>query len=255
MHIVLTNDDGIQAPGLAAVARVLKEEHELVIVAPDRGYSAQSHASTLFAPIVLKQMTLPGLEEIPTYAVSGTPADCVRMALESVLDRRPDFVISGINNGFNAGVDIVYSGTVAAAREAYFYGIPAMAWSAGRQEVMPYDLVARQAKKLWEQLAPQMVESPGILNYNYPVRPSRGLRVCPAGGTTRYRFDRETLEDGSWRLELADRENSAHPEGSDRYYLREGYETLTPLLWDPTCHAALSQWEEFLENMNKHTRY
>ena len=127
MHILLTNDDGIQAPGLWALYNRFVKNHSISVIAPDREQSAVGHAITLNRPLRVSRVSMNG--NCSGYAVSGTPADCVKLGVLELLDTKPDMLISGINPGANVGVNVNYSGTVAAAKEAALYGITAMAVS------------------------------------------------------------------------------------------------------------------------------
>ncbi|MGD9198585.1 MAG: 5'/3'-nucleotidase SurE, partial [Desulfobacterales bacterium] len=140
MNILLTNDDGIYAPGLAALYRHLATENDVAVIAPDREQSAVGHGITLNKPLRAHKMTIPNAFE--GYAVSGTPADCIKMGVLEILKTNPDLVISGINPGANVGVNINYSGTVAAAKEAALYGILAISVSINSRQVDSYDAAA-----------------------------------------------------------------------------------------------------------------
>ena len=129
MRILLTNDDGVMAEGIYALAKELEKDHEVIIIAPETQRSAQSHAVTILQPLTVKEVKLDGLKS-KAYSISGTPADCVRAGLEVLIDEPIDYVFSGINMGLNSGMDILYSGTVSAAIEANIYGIPSIAVSA-----------------------------------------------------------------------------------------------------------------------------
>src|SRR5690606_19674244 len=125
MRLLLVNDDGIHAEGINKLAMELEKKHEVTIVAPNDERSAQSHALTLRKPLIVKEVKLEGIKS-RAYSVSGTPADCVRIALDQLIKEPVDLVISGINKGLNVGMDVLYSGTVSAAIEANLYGIPSM---------------------------------------------------------------------------------------------------------------------------------
>ncbi len=130
MSILLVNDDGIYAPGLLTLAEKLREKYEVFIVAPDREQSAVGHAITIAEPLRIYEIEQKG--DFLGYAVSGTPADCVKLALRVILRRKPDLLISGINQGLNVGASLIYSGTVSAATEATMLLIPSIAQSAGQ---------------------------------------------------------------------------------------------------------------------------
>jgi 5'-nucleotidase len=182
LHILLTNDDGIYADGLWALYDAIHSRHNVVVVAPDRERSAVGHGITLQHPIRAAQITVPGGSK--GWSVSGTPADCVKLAIGELLETRPDLVISGINPGANVGVNLNYSGTVAAAREAALYGIAAMAVSVQVHDRPVYDLATRCVARLVPLLSANGL-APGIfLNINVPAAPpdkTVGILPHPAG--------------------------------------------------------------------------
>lgn len=178
MNILLTNDDGIYAPGLEALYRHLIVAHSVTVIAPDREQSAVGHGITLNEPLRVHPISLNN--SFQGYAVSGTPADCIKMGILEILDAKPDMVISGINPGANVGVNINYSGTVAAAKEATLYGILAMAVSIHSHEVQNYDEAAAFTKELAESLYTNGLPSGTFLNVNIPNRPLEsvaGVRI------------------------------------------------------------------------------
>ena len=151
MHILLTNDDGIQAPGLWALYNSLVKNHSISVIAPDREQSAIGHAITLNQPLRATRVSMNG--NCPAYAVSGTPADCVKLGVLELLESKPDMLISGINPGANVGVNVNYSGTVAAAKEAALYGITALAVSSMGPETHHYGDAAAFVAKLAAKIA------------------------------------------------------------------------------------------------------
>lgn len=173
MNILLTNDDGIYAPGLEALYRQLVVDHCVSVIAPDREQSAVGHGITLNAPLRVNLVSLNS--SFQGYAVSGTPADCIKMGVLEILDARPDIVISGINPGANVGVNINYSGTVAAAKEATLYGILAIAVSIHSREVQCYEAAAAFTKELAENVYANGLPSGTFLNVNIPNRPLKGI--------------------------------------------------------------------------------
>jgi 5'-nucleotidase len=178
MNILLTNDDGIYAPCLEALYKHLSVRHSVSVIAPDREQSAVGHGITLNEPLRAHQISINN--SFPGYAVSGTPADCIKMGVLEILDSRPDMVISGINPGANVGVNINYSGTVAAAKEATLYGILAMAVSIHSREVQFYDEAAVFIEELAEDLYANGLPFGTFLNVNIPNRPLKeiaGLRI------------------------------------------------------------------------------
>jgi len=242
MNILLTNDDGIQAVGLRSLYHALKRAgHSVRVVAPVTEMSAVGHAVTLAAPLRVK---LFDEKDFTGQGVSGTPADCVKLGLTTLLDSPPDLVVSGINAGANVGVDILYSGTVSAATEGALMGFPALAVS--YDHFSPEDLAAQgdYTARFLERVDWAGLPRHCVLNLNFPHLPldqARGLRVCPQ---TSAGYD-------DWYEERVDPRGRKYywltgvipPEkvlpGHDRALLTEGYLTLTPLRFDFTDHAAM----------------
>jgi 5'-nucleotidase len=171
MQIMVTNDDGINASGILALASALRELGDVTVVAPDRERSAAGHSLTLHSPLRVFELR-PGF-----YAVDGTPTDCVNMGIHSLLPFRPDLVVSGINHGPNLGDDITYSGTVAAAMEATLMGIPAIAVSlATFGEGACFATAAAVAVRVARQVAANGLPADTFLNVNVPDCPAEGLQ-------------------------------------------------------------------------------
>ena len=178
MNILITNDDGIYAPGLEALYKHLTARHSVAVIAPDREQSAIGHAITLNEPLRANKVSING--SFHGYAVTGTPADCIKMGVFEILDSKPDMVISGINPGANVGVNINYSGTVAAAKEATLYGILSIAVSIHSRDAQYYDEAAIFIEELAEQLFVNRLPFGTFLNVNIPNRPLReiaGIRI------------------------------------------------------------------------------
>jgi 5'-nucleotidase len=191
MHILLTNDDGIQAPGLWALYNSLVKNHSISVIAPDREQSAIGHAITLNQPLRATRVSMNG--NPPGYAVSGTPADCVKLGILELLESKPDMLISGINPGANVGVNVNYSGTVAAAKEAALYGITALAVSSMGPETDHYDDAAAFVAKLADKVADNGLPFGTFLNVNIPNLPIsdvRGIRISKLS----VQFFPETIE-------------------------------------------------------------
>ena len=184
MKILLTNDDGIYAKGLLALYNRFSEQHDVTIIAPDRERSAVGHGLTIYSPIRIKKLN--DCCEINGYAVSGTPADCVKLGIMELLDHKPDMVISGINPGANVGININYSGTAAAAREAALLGIPAMAVSIQGFTTDYYADVAIFAEKLSEKIMQRGLPKGTFLNVNLPDLPldkAEGVVISKQGAS------------------------------------------------------------------------
>ncbi|KRT54485.1 5'/3'-nucleotidase SurE [endosymbiont of Ridgeia piscesae] len=238
MKILLSNDDGFQAPGLAALAESLSPLGEIVVVAPERNRSGASNSLTLELP--LRAHT----HDNGFVSVDGTPTDCVHLAITGLLEEEPDMVVSGINAGANMGDDVLYSGTVAAATEGRFLGLPAIAVSMNSHNPDHYATGARVARELVERLLQRPLPSEVILNVNVPDLPFEQLKGMQA---TRlgHRHKAEPVvraEDPRGKtiywVGPAGAEQDAGP-GTDFYAVREGYVSVTPLQVDLTRHSAL----------------
>jgi 5'-nucleotidase len=184
MNILLTNDDGIYAKGLWAVYEHLKDRHNVTVVAPDRERSAVGHGITLHEPLHASKVHVNG--GWIGFAVNGTPVDCIKLGFVEILDSKPDIVISGINPGANVGVNINYSGTVAAAKEAALYGVPAIAGSIQGDEVDDYGDIASFMEELAEYVFQKGLPFGTILNVNFPcvtMGDCSGIRISKQGLT------------------------------------------------------------------------
>jgi 5'-nucleotidase len=178
MRILISNDDGYFAPGLACLAEHLSSIAEVVVVAPERDRSGASNSLTLDRPLKLKRAAN------GFHYVNGTPTDCVHLAVTGMLDYQPDMVVSGINAGANMGDDTIYSGTVAAATEGYLLGIPAIAVSLVGKEFKHYDTAARVAADLVQRFSGKTHQFPWLLNVNVPDIPHdklQGMEVTRLG--------------------------------------------------------------------------
>ncbi len=244
MRILLTNDDGIMAEGIYTLAKELEKDHEVIIVAPEIQRSAQSHAITLFQPLVVKEVELEGIKS-KAYSISGTPADCVRTGLEVLADGSVDMVFSGTNIGLNSGMDILYSGTVSAAIEANIYKIPSIAVSAELVDGdAKFDIAAKYEKKVLEESKEQLSKSNIVLNINIPYRNEEdilGIKVCKIGGVIYDYYFMDYNEKGEKILKLKGRRETEIEKDTDRYYLKEGYITVTPLHYDLTNFKLLEE--------------
>ena len=246
MRILVSNDDGVEAPGLHALARALGAIAEVWIVAPATEQSAQSHALTLQAPLRIRQ------HGERTYSVSGTPADAVYCALNHVCPPDITAVVSGINRGPNIADDVWYSGTVAAAREGALSGRTALSVSLPvRSGNADADAHWATAAALAVQLLPLLPsagsEARTVFNLNVPDRPVESLgplKVCPTG-RQHYRPSVEVAHDPRGRPVhwIGGETSGFHDQpGTDGYWLEQGHPTLTPLQLDATDHRLLEQW-------------
>jgi 5'-nucleotidase len=244
MTILVTNDDGIYAPGLAALQRALSGLGEVVVVAPDRPRSATGHAITLHKPLRINTVELPG--DGTAYMTNGTPSDCVVLGMMDLLDEQPALVVAGINLGPNLGEDLTYSGTVSAAMEASLMGVPAFAISVASYEAQDYGPAARYA----ERLAREIIESglpPGtLLNVNVPDLPEGKLGpvAVTRQGRRRYegRLERRLDPRGRPYFWLAGEVlEEADPGGTDVEAVNQGRISVTPVRLDLTADDCLDE--------------
>jgi len=241
--ILLCNDDGIYAPGLSALAEEVSELGEMVVVAPISERSAVGHGITLTRPLRVTPVHRSG--RLFGYGVSGTPADCIKMALKSLLDRVPDLVISGINPGPNAGINVIYSGTVSAAVEAAIMGVPSLAVSLDAFTEPDFAPAARIASLVAARILRDGLPEGILLNLNVPALPLsriRGFKVTRQG-TAGYREVIERRVDPRGREYYwlgGELQFSRESPGSDSVALEEGYCSLTPLRFDLTDEEGLN---------------
>ncbi len=246
MRILISNDDGYQSPGLRVLAEALGHHGEVTVVAPDRDRSGASNSLTLTAPLRVRRM------ENGYFCVEGTPTDCVHLAITGLLDKEPDLVVAGINFGANLGDDVIYSGTVAAATEGRFLGLPALAVSIDSHAPRHLETAARVAARLVENLTRHTMGPNVILNLNVPDLPYAqiaGISATRLGH--RHKAEpviRSTDPRGRtiYWVGPAGPEQDAGP-GTDFYALRHDRVAVTPLQVDLTRHALLDPLASWLE--------
>ena len=245
MKILVSNDDGYQSPGLIALVSALSTIAEVAVVAPERDRSGASNSLTLDVPLRARRA------ENGFIRVDGTPTDCVHLAITGLLDDEPDLVVAGINHGPNLGDDVLYSGTVAAATEGRFLGLPAIAISMATFEPRHLETAAQVAVRLVERLVSEPLESSTILNVNVPDLPLHQIKGFSA---TRlgHRHKAEPVVSSTdprgrtiYWVGPAGPEQDAGP-GTDFHALRHGYVSITPLQVDLTRHAALEGLRDWL---------
>ncbi len=242
MRILLCNDDGITAPGLTALYRAVRNLGEVTVVAPSAAKSAMSHAVTVGIPISCQKIHVH--EEFWGYSVAGSPADCVKLALAELMPQRPDLVLSGINHGANAGIDIFYSGTVAAAAEGAMFGIAAVALSLEIVQEADFDRAGRIARKVIDSLLERGIRPASLTNVNIPaLRPGvpRGVRLARQSTLTyEDRFEKKANGEGeTLYLLTGTRLDIGRQTETDLHALRDGYVSVTPLQFDLTDHEGL----------------
>ena len=241
MKILITNDDGVHAPGLAALRKCIAEVAQVVVVAPDREQSAVSHALTLHHPLRAARLA----DDV--YSVEGTPTDCVNLGIHSLLSFRPDLVISGINSGANLGDDVTYSGTVAAALEATLMGIPAIAVSlACKGAGENYQAAALFAARLARMVVDKGLPPDTFLNVNVPDLPEERLLppLITCQGKRSYEGTIVDKVDPRGRsyywIGTADLSFRDLP-GSDYHAVSRGHVSISPLHIDLTNYASIEQ--------------
>lgn len=253
MRILLTNDDGITAPGIVALYKELSKIAEVSVVAPDTVQSACGHGITIREPLTIKKTDVNGVFE--GWAVRGKPADCVKLALGKLLEDRPDIVVSGINDGANVGINVLYSGTVAAACEGAIQGVPSMAisqlWADDGETIFTES--ARLSRSIVESFGQSVMQGNHpcqLLNVNFPnvtdERPM-GLRVASqATHRTDDEYKRVSGENGQPEFHLQGWFKDHGPPEHDLRALIDGYVVLTPLHVDMTDHTrlkAIAEWD------------
>jgi len=249
MRILLSNDDGVMAPGLACLAKVLGEIADITVVAPDRNRSGASNSLTLDNP--LRMM----VAENKFIGVNGTPTDCVHLAVTGLLKEMPDMVVSGINEGSNLSDDVLYSGTVAAATEGRFLGLPSIAVSLAGPRCQHYQTAAEVAKRLVQKLSRDPLPKNTILNVNVPDilgSELRGFQVTRLGTRHIAEPTVKALDPRGRKIFWVGQpgpEEDAGP-GTDFYAVNMGFVSITPLHLDLTHYKVfeqLSGWVDALE--------
>ena len=254
MRILLTNDDGIYAPGLRALRKELLKLGEVTVVAPATEQSAAGHSVTLLNPLLVSEVfdDVNGEKQFLGWAVEGRPADCMKLALLELLPDPPDVIVSGMNAGSNAGINVLYSGTVAAAIEAAFYRFTAIAVSLEYdKKIYDFPTAARYARQVVEQLLAKKPAAGSLFNVNIPVLehgPIKGVRVVPQNVTPyQDKFERRVNPRG--RTYFWTSPDFVCPEphpDTDVEALADQYITVTPLKFDLTDRSRLTEianWE------------
>lgn len=252
MKILISNDDGYQAPGLVALHDALSGIADVEVVAPELNNSAKSNALTLNGPLTVTRAAN-GFRY-----VNGTPADCVHIALTGLLGYRPDLVVSGINNGANMGDDTIYSGTVGAAMEGFLFGIPAIAFSQVEKGWGHLDAAGAKVRELVGQMLQRQLvgDKPWLLNVNIPNLPLeqiRPMKVCRLG--RRHAAEPVIVQDSPrgdkmyWIGSAGAVKDDA--EGTDFHATVQGHISLTPLKTDLTDHEWLRYWSQTVAAMGR----
>jgi len=248
VQILLSNDDGYLAPGLAILAKSLSELGELAVVAPDRNRSAASNSLTLSRPLNVQ------LADNGFYKVDGTPTDCVHLAITGILAAEPDIVISGPNDGPNMGDDVLYSGTVAAATEGRFLGLPAIAVSMGSFDPLHFETACWAIEKLMAKLQQQPLTDDTILNVNVPDLPIEQIKGFKSTRLGNRHKSSGVIKQVNPRGESVywvgpPGEEQDAGEGTDFYAVKQGFISVTPLQIDLTRYDSLQNLNHWLNDL------
>ncbi len=243
--ILVTNDDGIVAPGIKALISVMKTIGDVVVVAPDRPQSAMGHAITINSTLHIdKMLDYEGVQE--AYSCSGTPVDCVKLGVHEILKRKPDLCVSGINHGSNSSINVIYSGTMSAAVEAGIEGIPAIGfslldynWNADFESIKSF------VKTITLQVLQNGLPKGVVLNVNFPKLTQaeiKGVKICrQANASWIEEFDKRTNPQGKEYYWLTGRFVNEDPgDDTDEWALENGYVSVVPVQFDLTAHQAIA---------------
>ena len=249
--ILVANDDGISAPGLRALIKVMNEFGEVVVVAPDRPQSGMSHAITLNSILRCDKVHIDnGPQE--EYSCNGTPVDCVKLAINKILKRKPDLCVSGINHGSNSSINVLYSGTMSAAMEGALEGIPSIGFSL-LDHAHNADFSASQdiVRKLVVNVLKEGLPDGSFLNVNIPKLPSKdikGIRICrQANGNWIEEFDERKNPAGRTYYWLTGTfQNYDSGEDTDEWALANGYVSVVPVQYDLTAHSVISKLKKWV---------
>lgn len=230
IKILITNDDGIFADGIKVLAEIAKEFGRVYVAAPDRQRSAVSHGIEIHAPITVEKVDFPVDVEM-AWSIDSTPADCVRIALNNLLEEKPDIILSGINNGTNLGGDILYSGTVAGAIEGYQYKIPSVALSLDGDN---FDVCKCHLGEFLKRYIDMAMDNKYVLNVNIPSCPAedyKGIRYAKLSKEGQYPFyfkeKKISPTVSSYDLRMAG--VAPMDENTDVYFVKQGYIAVTPI--------------------------
>ena len=250
MKILVSNDDGIFSPGIAALANALAKMGEVIVCAPEREQSAVSRSVTMYRPLRLEKVEVFGMP-FPSYTVDGTPTDCVKLALDKLLQGKPDLVVSGINRGANLGSDVLFSGTVAAAMEGAMQGIRAVAVSLEGRRDWNFERAAKLALIAIEAAKDCPLPFGTLMNVNVPDFTPKGYKLTPMG----------VLDYGESYVERADprgrryywlsgkKKPAQEQADTDDAWLERGYVTITPVKFDMTDYDLLRTWHTQLSHL------
>jgi len=250
MRILLTNDDGIYARGLSALYEELSGDAECLIVAPEIEQSAVGHAITISRPLMVRRAIKNG--SFLGYAVCGTPADCVKIGIKELAEKPVDLVVSGINRGSNAGINVIYSGTVSAATEALILGIPALAISLDTHKEADFTYAAKFARKMVRLIADNPAIKCSAINVNVPCLPSeqiKGVVVVRQGKSNIIETFEKRVDprENTYYWISGNSVSGGDAKDTDVAALAEGYITITPIQYDLTRYDLMDTLDEIVK--------
>ena len=248
--ILVTNDDGITAPGIRTLIEVMNEIGDVFVVAPDSPQSGKGHAITIDSTLYVEAVTIDDGPQIE-YSCSGTPVDCVKLAVNEILNRKPDLCVSGINHGSNSSINVLYSGTMSAAVEAGIEGIPSIGFSLENHNWNAnFEPLKQYVKTIVENILTNGIAEGTILNVNFPDGDIKGLKVCrQAKANWVEEFDKRTNPKGKNYYWLTGKfVNLDQGEDTDLHALENQYASIVPIHFDMTAHHAIQQLNDWKLN-------
>jgi 5'-nucleotidase len=253
MRILLTNDDGIYARGLSALYEELSQDADCLIVAPEIEQSAVGHAITISRPLMVRRATKNG--NFLGYAVLGTPADCVKIGIKELAEKPVDLVVSGINRGSNAGINVIYSGTVSAATEALIMGIPAFAISLDTHKEADFTYAAKFARKMVRLIADNPAINCSAINVNIPCLPAeeiKGVVVVRQGKSNIIETFEKRVDprENTYYWISGDSGSASDAKDTDVAALASGFITITPIQYDLTRYDLMDTLQDIIKRSN-----
>ena len=244
--ILVTNDDGITAPGIRALISVMSEIGTVIVVAPDKPQSAMGHAITLNSTLFINKVSSENAI-VTEYSCSGTPVDCVKLAVNEILHRKPDLCVSGINHGSNSSINVIYSGTMSAAVEAGIEGIPAIGFSLLDYDWnADFDVIKPSIRKITLEVLEKGMPENVVFNVNFPKLKEndiKGIKICrQAKAIWMEKFDKRITPQGKDYYWLTGEfVNQDKGEDTDEWALENGYISVVPVQFDLTAHHTIQQ--------------
>lgn len=238
--ILVTNDDGIHAKGLFFLAQIAKDFGEVVVVAPDKPQSGMGHAVTMHSPLWLKKEKM---DSVSAYSTSGTPVDCVKIAVYEVMHRKPDLILSGVNHGANSSINVIYSGTMSAAVEGAVEGIPSIGFSLlDHSEDADFSKSEPFLRKIIEKVIQNRMPLGSCLNVNIPKSKPKGIKICrqAKGFWEDYFEKRKDPQGNDYYWMKGDFKVLEKGEDTDLWALDHGYISVVPTQFDMTAHHAIA---------------